>query len=43
MEKGKYTKVNTTNSNSFKNSKLKAGKTYYYKVCAYKTVNDKKI
>lgn len=39
---GKYTKVKTTTSTTFKNSKLKSGKNYYYKVCAYKLVNGTK-
>lgn len=34
--KGKFTKVGTTKKTSFKNSKLKSKKTYYYKVAAYK-------
>lgn len=40
---GKYKRVKTTTSNEYKNSKLTAGKTYYYKVRAYKIVNGKKI
>lgn len=45
---GSYKKVKTITNNSastivFKNSSLKSGKTYYYKVRAYKTVNGKKV
>ena len=40
---GKYVRVATAKGSSFKNNKLKAGKTYYYKVRAYKLVNDKKV
>jgi len=42
-KKGTYKLVKTTNKISYKNSKLKAGKNYFYKVRAYKTVNGKKI
>lgn len=38
-QNGKYKRVKQTTSLSYKNSKLKAGKTYYYKVCAYKDIN----
>ncbi|MBE5926960.1 MAG: hypothetical protein E7270_08380 [Lachnospiraceae bacterium] len=40
---GTYSKVKTTTSTSFKNGKLTRGKTYYYKVRAYKIVNGTKI
>ena len=40
---GKYAKIKTHAKNSFKDTKLKAGKTYYYKVRAYKLVNGMKI
>jgi len=40
---GKYIKVKTTTSSRVKNGKLSRGKTYYYKVRAYKTVNGTKI
>ena len=40
---GKYTKIASTSSATYKNSKLKAGTKYYYKVRAYKTVNKEKI
>lgn len=36
---GTYKKVATTKNLSYKNSSLKAGTTYYYKVKAYKTVS----
>lgn len=42
-ENGKYNLVATTQNTCYKNSKLKAGKTYYYKIRAYKIVKDKKI
>ena len=42
-KKGKYTKVKTTTSTTYKQGKLTRGKTYYYKVRAYKTVNGSKI
>ena len=35
-KKGKYKKIATTKKTSYKNSKLKSNKTYYYKVAAYK-------
>jgi lactocepin len=40
---GKYTKVASVTKTSYKDSKLKAGKTYYYKVCAYKSVEGTKL
>lgn len=40
---GKYTKVASVTKTSYKDSKLKAGKTYYYKVCAYKTVDRSRL
>ena len=40
---GKYTKVTSVTKTSYKDSKLKAGKTYYYKICAYKTVDRSKL
>lgn len=42
-KKGKYKKVSATKGTSYKNSRLKPGKKYYYKVRAYKTVNGNKI
>ncbi len=44
-KKGKYKKVKTLSASklSWKNTKLKKGKTYYYKVVAYKLVNGKKL
>lgn len=42
-KKGKYKKVTTTKKASYKNNKLKAGKKYFYKVRAYKTVNGIKV
>ncbi|PGZ92275.1 Ig-like domain-containing protein [Bacillus sp. AFS029533] len=44
--KGPFSLVGTTTSgslNSFKNVKLVKGKTYYFKVIAYRTVNGKKV
>ena len=40
---GKYTKIKTTTASSYTNTGLTAGKTYYYKVRAYKTVSGKKV
>lgn len=40
---GTYTKVGTVSATSFKNTGLKSGKTYYYKVRAYKTVGSTKL
>jgi len=40
---GTYKTVKTTTGTSFTNTGLTAGKTYYYKVRAYKTVDGKKI
>lgn len=43
---GKYTKVTTIkkgSTKSYTDKKLTSGKTYYYKVRAYKTVNGKKV
>ncbi|MBV7505096.1 S8 family serine peptidase [Bacillus sp. sid0103] len=40
---GSYTKVTTTTSGSYTNSKLTKGKTYYYKVRAYRTVSGSKV
>lgn len=42
-KKGKYKKVKTLAKTRFVNKKLKRGKTYYYKVRAYKNVNGKKV
>ena len=42
-KKGKYTKVKTTTSITYKQGKLTRGKTYYYKVRAYKSINGSKI
>ncbi len=39
---GKYKLVKTLSKKTFTNKKLKKGKTYYYKVRAYKKVNGKK-
>lgn len=40
---GTYSKVKTTSSLSYINTSLTTGKTYYYKVRAYRVVNGKKI
>ena len=40
---GSYTKVTTTTSKSYTNTGLTSGKTYYYKVRAYRTVNGAKV
>ena len=40
---GKYTKAKTTTSTSTTITKLATGKTYYFKVRSYKTVNGKKV
>ena len=40
---GKYKKIKTTTSAVYKDKKLKSGKQYYYKVRAYKIVDNKKI
>ena len=39
---GKYTLLATTSATKYTHSNLKGGKTYYYKVRAYKTVKKKK-
>ena len=41
-KKGTYKKIKTTKTTSYKQGKLTRGKTYYYKVRAYKIVNGKK-
>ena len=38
---GKYTKIAAVRGTSYRNTKLKKGATYRYKVCAYKTVSKK--
>ena len=40
---GEYTKLKTTSSLSFKKTSLKSGKTYYFKVRAYKKVDGKTV
>ena len=40
---GTYSKLKTTTELSFTNKSLKAGKTYYYKVRAYRTYNNAKV
>jgi fibronectin type 3 domain-containing protein len=40
---GKYTLIKTLTSKTYTDTKLTKNKTYYYKVCAYKTVSGKKI
>ena len=42
-KKGTYSKISTTNNLSYTNSKLSKKKTYYYKVRAYKVVNNQKV
>jgi len=42
-QNGTYKSVGTTSKLTFTNKNLTAGKTYYYKVRAYKTVNGKKV
>lgn len=44
-KKGKFTKIKTVSkkSRSYKSTRLKKGKTYYYKVRAYKKVNGKNV
>ena len=42
-QNGTYTKVGTVTATSFKNTGLKSGTTYYYKVRAYKTVGSTKL
>lgn len=41
--KGSYSFVSSTTSTSYTNKSLTTGKTYYYKVKAYKTVGTKKV
>lgn len=38
--KGKYSKIKTVKGTSLKDTGLKLGKTYYYKIRAYKTLNN---
>ncbi|MEH7084096.1 S8 family serine peptidase [Neobacillus drentensis] len=40
---GSFKKVTSTTSSSYTNKKLTKGKTYYYKVRAYRTVNGSKV
>ena len=40
---GKYTKIKTTSSLKYTKKSLKLGKTYYFKVKAYRTVSGKKV
>jgi fibronectin type 3 domain-containing protein len=40
---GTYSLIKSTTSCSYSNTSLAKGKTYYYKIRAYKTVNGKKI
>ena len=42
-KKGKYKKVTNTRRTSYTDKKLVRGKTYYYKVRAYRLVNGKKV
>ena len=42
-KKGKFKLVKTTKSRNWKNTKLKKGKTYYYKVRTYSKVSGKTI
>lgn len=41
--RGKYSTVTSTASTSFKNSGLSRGKTYYYKIAAYRMVGSTKV
>ena len=40
---GNYSKIDTTSSTSLTKGKLTTGKTYYFKVRAYRTVDNEKI
>ena len=40
---GTYSKIKTTTALSFTNKSLKAGKSYFYKVRAYRTYNNGKV
>ena len=42
-KKGTYKRISTTSKTSLNNIRLATGKTYYYKVRAYRTVNGKKV